>query len=63
MVFIEDRQGIFDAPIAKVWKIDQAHSTEGSKIYPDAKNVVTKMVNEQTFTNRCKKRLMDKLLK
>jgi hypothetical protein len=51
MVFIEDRQGIFDAPIDKVWKLAKAHSTEGSKIHPSAKNVVTEMVNEQIFTN------------
>lgn len=40
MVFIEDRQGIFDAPIDKVWKLAQAHSIEDSKIHPGAKNVV-----------------------
>jgi hypothetical protein len=31
MVFIEDREGIFDAPIDKVWKLAKAHSAEGSK--------------------------------
>jgi hypothetical protein len=51
MVFIEDREGVFDAPIDKVWKLAQAHFTEGSKIHPGAKNVVTEMINEQTFTN------------
>ena len=34
MVFIEDREGIFDAPIDKVWKLAMAHSTEGAKIHP-----------------------------
>ncbi|HEY0579254.1 MAG TPA: hypothetical protein VGC75_00975 [Candidatus Nitrosocosmicus sp.] len=51
MVFIEDRQGIFDAPIDKVWNLARAHSTEGSKIHPGAKNIVTEMINEQIFTN------------
>ncbi len=51
MVFIEDREGIFNAPIDKVWKLAQAHSTECTKIHPSAKNVVTEMVNEQIFTN------------
>jgi hypothetical protein len=51
MVFIEDREGVFDAPIDKVWKLGKAHFTEGSKIHPTAKNVVTEMINEQTFTN------------
>ncbi|MER5176072.1 MAG: hypothetical protein ABJB76_00815 [Candidatus Nitrosocosmicus sp.] len=51
MVFIEDKAGIFDAPIDKVWKLAQAHFTDGSKIHPSAKNVVTEMLNEQTFTN------------
>jgi hypothetical protein len=51
MVFIEDRQGIFDAPIDKVWNLARAHSTEGSKIHPGAKNIVTEMINERIFTN------------
>ena len=37
MVFIEDREGIFDAPIDKVWKLAKAHSVEGLKIHPSAK--------------------------
>jgi hypothetical protein len=32
MVFIEDREGIFDTPIDKVWRLAKAHSAEGSKI-------------------------------
>jgi hypothetical protein len=51
MVFIEDRQGIFDASLDKVWNLARAHSTEGSKIHPSAKNIVTEMINEQIFTN------------
>jgi hypothetical protein len=51
MVFIEDREGVFDAPIDKVWKLAKAHYTEGSKIHPNAKNVTTEMINEQVFIN------------
>ncbi len=51
MVFIEDREGIFDAPIDKVWKLVQAHITEGSKIHPRAKNVVTEMLDDNIFIN------------
>ncbi len=51
MVFIEDREGVFDAPIDKVWRLAQAHATEGSKIHPGAKNVVTEMLSENTFVN------------
>ena len=51
MVFIEDRDGVFDAPIDKVWKLTKAHATEGSKIHPGAKNVHTEMINEQVFIN------------
>jgi len=51
MVFIEDREGIFDAPIDKVWELAKAHSTEGAKIHPSAKNVKTEMINEQVFIN------------
>ena len=28
MVFIEDKEGVFDAPIGKVWNLAQAHFTE-----------------------------------
>ncbi|TVP39274.1 hypothetical protein [Candidatus Nitrosocosmicus arcticus] len=51
MVFIEDREGVFDASIDKVWKLVQAHINEGSKIHPIAKNVVTEMLNDNTFIN------------
>jgi hypothetical protein len=51
MVFIEDREGIFDAPIDKVWKLAKAHSIEGSKIHPSAKNIETTMLDENTFIN------------
>jgi len=51
MVFIEDREGIFDAPIDKVWKLAKAHAIEGSKIHPSAKNVTTETINEQVFIN------------
>jgi hypothetical protein len=51
MVFIEDREGVFDASIDKVWKLAKAHSTEGAKIHPSAKNVATEMINEQVFFN------------
>jgi hypothetical protein len=51
MVFIEDREGVFDAPIDKVWRLAQAHATEGPKIHPGAKNVVTEMLSENTFVN------------
>ena len=51
MVFIEDREGVFDAPIDKVWKLTKAHSTEGSQIHPSAKNVTIEMINEQVFIN------------
>ncbi len=51
MVFIEDRESVFDAPIDKVWRLAQAHATEGSKIHPGAKNVVTEMLSENTFVN------------
>ena len=51
MVFIEDREGVFDAPIDKVWKLAKVHATEGNKIHPSAKNVITEMINEQVFIN------------
>jgi hypothetical protein len=51
MVFIEDREGIFDASIDKVWKLVQAHVKEGSIIHPSAKNVVTEMLDDNTFIN------------
>jgi len=51
MVFIEDREGVFDTSIDKLWKLVQAPIKEGSKIHPSAKNVVTEMLNDDTFIN------------
>jgi hypothetical protein len=51
MVFIEDREGIFDALIDKVWKLAKAHSAEGLKIHPSVKNIETTMLDDNTFIN------------
>jgi hypothetical protein len=51
MVFIEDREGIFDASMDKVWKLVQVHVKEGSIIHPSAKNVVTELLDDNTFIN------------
>ncbi len=61
MVFIEDREGVFDATIDKVWKLAQAHFTDGSKIHPRAKNLVTKYQMNKHLPMVRRKRLMDKL--
>ena len=50
IVFIEDREGIFDAPIDKVLKLAKAHSSQGSKIHPSAKNIETTMLNDNTLS-------------
>jgi hypothetical protein len=63
MVFIEDKEGVFDAPIDKVWKLAQAHFTEGSKIHPGAKDIVTEMINEQTFTNSWKEEVNGQIVR
>ena len=49
MVFIEDREGEFDAPIDKVWKFVQLHFTHRTKIHPHIKNLVTEMPDNNTF--------------
>ena len=51
IVFIEDREGIFDAPIDKVLKLAKAHSSQGSKIHPSAKNIETTMLDDKAFIN------------
>ncbi len=49
MVFIEDRDGIYDAPLNKVWELVKLHTTERSLIHPSAKNVTTNLLSENTF--------------
>jgi|KBSMisStaDraftv2_1062788.scaffolds.fasta_scaffold575755_2 hypothetical protein len=51
MVFINDRECVFDVPINKAWKQVKAHSTDGCKSHPGAKNGLTEMVNGQVFSN------------
>jgi len=63
MVFIEDREGVFDASIDKVWKLVQAHIKEGSKIHPSAKNVVTEMLNDNTFINSWNEKISGQTVK
>ena len=50
MVFIEDKDGIFNASINKVWKLVQAHVTDAAKIHPDFKNIATEMEDQNVFT-------------
>lgn len=51
MVFIEDRDGVFDAPIDKVWRLAQEHATNGAKIHPGFKNFMTDMEGENVFAS------------
>jgi hypothetical protein len=49
MVFIEDREGVYDAPIDKVWKLTQAHATDCASIHPGFKNIMIETVGENDF--------------
>lgn len=46
MVFIKDEGGIFQAPIDKVWKLVQLHSTELTNIHSGVKNPTTETLSE-----------------
>ena len=46
MVFIKDEGGVFKAPIDKVWKLVQLHSTELSNIHAGVKNPTTETLSE-----------------
>ncbi len=49
MVFIEDREGVFNASIDKVWKLVRAHVADSGKIHPRFKNIVTDMECQNVF--------------
>ena len=49
MVFIEDREGVFDTSIDNVWKLVQAHITDDAKIHPRFKNITTDIESENVF--------------
>lgn len=46
MVFIKDEGGYFKAPLDKVWKLVQLHSTELIKIHKGVKNPITETLSE-----------------
>jgi len=46
MVFIKDEGGYFKAPLDKVWKLVQLHSTELTKIHKGVKNLITETLSE-----------------
>ena len=48
MVFIIDEGSEFDAPLDKVWKLNQAHITDATKIHTNGKNRKSEMINENT---------------
>ena len=47
MVFVMDDTGEFDAPIEKVWKLNEAHGTENEKIHPSTRNFKMEMVGNR----------------
>jgi hypothetical protein len=49
MVFITDEGSEFDAPLDKVWKLNQAHSTDAPKIHATGKNYKSEMIYENTL--------------
>lgn len=46
MVFIKDEGGYFKAPIDKVWKLVQLHSTDLTNIHSAVKNPTTETLSE-----------------
>src|SRR5438105_1102120 len=50
MVFIEDAESEFDAPLDVVWKLNQAHATDSARIHPNSRNPQMEMLKETTFT-------------
>ncbi len=48
MVHIVDEGSHFEIPIDKVWKLIEAHNTDGPAIHPDMKNMKGTAVDERT---------------
>jgi len=48
MVFIVDAGSEYNAPIEKIWKLNQAHATDSEKIHPKTKNNKMELVNDTT---------------
>ncbi len=46
MVFVIDDESAFKAPLDKVWKLVEAHNTDGAKIHPEMKNISQEEVGE-----------------
>ena len=46
MVFIVDDGSVFEAPLDKVWKLVEAHNTDGPKIHPEMKNITQEEVSK-----------------
>lgn len=63
MVFIEDRAGVFDVSIDKVWKMVQAHITDGAKIHLSFKNITTDMESENVFICTWEKKINGQIRK
>lgn len=53
MVFVEDidENSYFEASLGSVWKLAEAHITDGSKIHPNTKNNKTEVIDDMTFLN------------
>ncbi len=48
MVHLTDEGSHFEVPLEKVWKLNQAHETDGHKIHPGMKNQKYEKINETT---------------
>ena len=46
MVYVEEEEAYFDAPLDKIWRLLQAHSRESAKIHPQHTNQGGRQVGE-----------------
>jgi hypothetical protein len=50
MVFIIDEGSEFEAPIEKVWKLNEAHLKDAGRIHPGGRNYKTENISDSTTT-------------
>lgn len=48
MVFVIDEGSEFDAPLDKIWKLNEAHGTDNQKIHPNTRNIKVEPISSSS---------------
>lgn len=63
MVLIVDEGSEFEAPVEKIWKLNEAHARDAQRIHPRGRNYKTENVNANSVTTSWETEMQGQIMK